>query len=74
MKVASEPPNLLILPHILSFAFNMFLQAISILSALAATASAHGYVETVTAGGVVYTGMLVSTTETSLNSSINISI
>ena len=37
----------------------MLFKSISLLSALAATVSAHGYVEKVTAGGIAYTGYLV---------------
>jgi predicted carbohydrate-binding protein with CBM5 and CBM33 domain len=38
----------------------MKLTATSLLAALATTVSGHGYVELVTAGGVSYTGYLVS--------------
>lgn len=38
----------------------MFFKTFSVLTALAATVSAHGYVEKVTVGGVTYTGYLVS--------------
>ena len=51
---------ILIFPS-LCLSLNMLFQAVTILTALAATASAHGYVETVTAGGVTYIGSLVRT-------------
>lgn len=37
-----------------AFPFIMFLQTVSILSALAATVSAHGYVDNATIGGTFY--------------------